>query len=133
MDNKFWGKNKHELISPQSEAILERYAASNQFEKGMHREAAEKEAYKAHVKEQVTDAALHHLAHLKASVELGDPQSASKHKHLFDTYSKIAGLDQIDAARELKRRQNAGHSFGEHGSHTHPVDQFVSKLNKPKL
>lgn len=130
MDNKFWGKNKHELISPKDEAVLERYAASNQFEKGMHREAAEKEAYKTHLKEQITDAALHHLAHLKASAELGDSSYAEYHKGMFGTYSNIVNLGQIDAAKKLRHLQDSGRSFGDH---THPVDHFVSKLNKPKL
>jgi hypothetical protein len=92
--SKTWGKSKVYVILNDDHAnSLDRNTAINRFDRGMSLEEAESQAYNHYKKEQHLEAAIHHLAHMRASQAVGDIISADKHAKCYAKHVGAAGMN----------------------------------------
>lgn len=94
MTKHTWAKRP--ILSQDDIPDLERAAALNEFEQGMHREDAEEQAYSDYRRGHHSKGAAHHLRGLKAAQEAGDLDEAHKHGALYSAHMGELGHDSMD-------------------------------------
>jgi hypothetical protein len=84
---------------------LETRAAVNEFGGKMPRHAAEQKAHEDYRKDQLHEAAAHHLVGMKAAHAAGDHDSAQKHGAMYVLALKALGLDNtVDPPPEVANK-----------------------------
>lgn len=112
------------IADPEHADHLEVVAGLNQFHRNMLPHEAEDAAHNEYKKEQLTEAAGHHLCGLKAALGAGDHDSAKKHGFFYALALKalghpIVGEPPPEVASKAKHLENSPYRFK-----AHKADQF---------
>lgn len=107
---------------------LETMAAINEVGKKMPRAEAESQAHKQYMREQLIEAASHHLAGLKASQGAGDQDSMKRHGLMYSLAMKGLGHDPLaepppEVMEHLKHQPQSVYKFK-----AHPADAFAMPM-----
>lgn len=113
------------IADPEHSDHLEVLAGLNQFHRNMLPHQAEDAAHDDYKKDQLVEAAAHHLQGLKAALGAGDHDSASKHGMMYGLALKalghpIVGETPPEIASKAKHLENSPYKFK-----AHKADQFV--------
>jgi hypothetical protein len=80
---------------------LEQRAAINEFHRKMPRHVAEQTAHDDYRKDQLVEAAAHHLVGMKAAHGAGDMESAKKHGAMYMLACKALGHNDLEPPPEV--------------------------------
>ena len=94
-DKTYWetGGSRRYVLDPDDVGELERESGVHEFVNRNPRDKAEDLAYGDYTKKHHTQAAAHHLTHMRASQANGNYGDAKRHKILYDMHIKQLGLD----------------------------------------
>ena len=94
-DKSYWETNgsRRYVLKPDDVGELERESGVHEFVNRNPRDKAEDMAYGDYTKKHHTQAAAHHLAHMRGSQANGNYGDAKRHKILYDMHLKQLGLD----------------------------------------
>lgn len=84
---------KYPMVDADHMEDLEARAAINEFSKKMPRHLAEEQAHADYRKDQLHEAAAHHLVGMQAAHAAGDADSATKHGAMYTLALKALGHD----------------------------------------
>lgn len=127
MGSKSLNWNGHPILSDEDEHKLELDSAKYQFEHGMDREDAEREALRNYRKTTHAKAAAHHLAGFKASQASGNGEAAQKHHAMYSLHVRALGENPMGPIPNLvqvyfKNNDKPTYNFKGHGA-----DSFLVK------
>ncbi len=110
---------RYALTDPAHVDHLETSAALHEFHGGLPRHEAEEAAHKDYQKDQLEEAAAHHLNGIKASLGAGDRDSAHKHGVLYGLALKklghpIVGEPPASIASKAKHSKDSVYRFKAH-------------------
>ncbi len=113
------------ITDPEHADHLEVTAALNQFHRNMPEHEAEDAAHEEYRKDQLHEAAAHHLQGMKGSLAMGDHDSAKKHGLLYGLILKQLGHDVVgeppkEVADKAKHLEKQPYNFK-----AHKADQFA--------
>ncbi len=91
----------HDVVDASHIPMLETQAALNEFSGKMPRHEAEASAHASYKKDQLTEAAAHHLVGMKAAHAAGDMDSAKKHSVMYMLALKSLGHEGMDPPPEV--------------------------------
>jgi hypothetical protein len=86
-------RERHAMIAPEHALELDSRAAIHEISGGMHRGAAEDQAYQDYIKTHLVHSAGHHLAGIRAAHVVGDHDAAREHQIHYALVMGALGLD----------------------------------------
>lgn len=107
---------------------LETMAAINEFSHKMPRDKAEEEAHRTYMREQLIEAAAHHLAGIRAAQGAGDTDSIKRHGVMYQLAMKGLGHDPLgeppaEVVQHMKHQPQSVYKFK-----AHPADAFAMPM-----
>ena len=145
-DKSYWetGGNRRYVLDPDDVGELERESGVAEFVGRNPRDKAEDLAYGDYTKKHHTQAAAHHLAHMRGAQANGNYGDAKRHKILYDMHLRELGLDASsgkvpeeiaqymnnpDAPRPMKFKPHKADTFflNDHASQHEDNPQELSK------
>lgn len=104
----------------------EHRAALKEFEDGLPREHAEKEAYEGYLKEHHQSAAAHHLRGMRAAQASGDLDEAKLHGEAYHHHMTKLGHDSMDQVPdEIKALTEDEGKTRHYKFKAHPADKLL--------
>jgi hypothetical protein len=119
------------ILSEPHKDELERDAALLEFEHGLPREQAEKQAYDSYSKKHHQAGAAHHLMGLRAAQANNDLEEAKKHGIAYGFHLNALGLDPLDQVPdEINELINEDGRKSHYKFKAHPSDKFFLAEHK---
>jgi hypothetical protein len=121
-------QGKYAIVDADHVHNLETMAAINEFAHKMPRHEAEEAAHKQYMREQLIEAAAHHLSGIKAAQGAGDTESIKKHGLMYQLAMKGLGHDPMgeppsEVTEHMKHQPQNVYKFK-----AHPADAFAMPM-----